>query len=604
MTGRIAEDKIQEIRERTDIVEIVSSYLPLRRAGANHLGLCPFHAEKTPSFNVNAARQIFHCFGCGVGGNVFSFLMRLEGLSFPDAVRRLGEKVGIEVEEEAPSAEELQQRQEQEQLARVTEVACEFYHRTLLEEKEGAPGRRYLRQRGYDGEIARQFRLGFAPDRWEALAGHLAAKGFDPRWARELGLIRPREGRGDFDLFRRRLLFPIIDLQGRVAAFGGRVLDDGLPKYLNSSESRLYHKGRLLFGLYQAREAMRRGGEGIVVEGYFDQLALHRAGFPQTVATCGTALTPEHGRLLKRYCERLLLLFDQDEAGRRATFRAMDVLLAEGVAAAVVTLDPGDDPDSFLRRCGAEEMRRRLGAARPVMEVFIEQTLAEHGEEIEGRARAVQEILPRLRRLPDEIERNLYLRALSERTGVELAVLRRQGSASETAAVSATRAVSPSQGRAPAAPPARRGAGAGMKSQLWLLQLMVADPQIHQRVAREGVARFFFSPDHRHLAELLLRLGDVEQLPGALHSDALSEEQKALLSGILVKDENKFADHPEQVVEGCLQAVEKERLKQRIAELDLLIRRAEQEEDQSRHSAYQAERIQINRKLKSRDGQI
>lgn len=608
MTGRIGEDTIREIRERTDIVEIVSSYLPLRRAGANHLGLCPFHAEKTPSFNVNAARQIFHCFGCGVGGNVFSFLMRLEGLSFPEAVRRLGERAGIEVEAENLSAEELREREEQEQLTRVTEVACEFYQKILLEEKEGAPARRYLRQRGYDGEIARQFRLGFAPERWEALVAHLSSKGFDPRWAREVGLIRTRDGGGDFDLFRRRLLFPICDLRGRVVAFGGRVLDDSLPKYINSSESRLYHKGRLLFGLYQAREAMRQGGEGIVVEGYFDQLALYRAGFPQAVATCGTAMTPEHARLLKRYCQKLLLLFDQDAAGLKATFRAMDVLLAEGLAAAVVTLDPGDDPDSFVRRCGAEEMRRRLTAARPVLEVFIEHTLAEQGESIEGRARGVQEILPRLRRLPNEIERNLYLQALAERTGVDLPLLRRQLNGAGSSPASAARPAPVARPPRPVADregsPGRRPAGAGMKAQLWLLQLLASDPQVRQRVAREGAERFFFSSDHLVLAKLLLSGAEIEGLQDSLHSENLSEEQKALLSGILVKDEKIFADDPEQVVEGCLQAVEKERLKLRIAELDVLIRQAEQEGDQSRHSALQAERLQVNRKLKSRDSQI
>ena len=264
MTGRIPEEIIQEIRERTDIVEVVSGYLPLKRSGANHQGLCPFHGEKTPSFNVNSTRQIFHCFGCGVGGNVFAFLMQIEGLSFPEAVRRLGERAGVEVPEEAPSPTEQRRREEQERLVRINEVACDFYHRVLLEAPEGATARSYLRQRGYDGEVARRFRLGFAPDSWDALAKHLAQKGFDPELFRErLGLTRPgREGRGDIDLFRRRLLFPIFDLRGQVVAFGGRVLDDALPKYINSPESPIYHKGRTLFGLYQAREAMRREGTG------------------------------------------------------------------------------------------------------------------------------------------------------------------------------------------------------------------------------------------------------------------------------------------------------------------------------------------------------
>jgi hypothetical protein len=239
MMGRIPEEKIQEIRERLDIVEVVSSYLPLKRSGANHQGLCPFHGEKTPSFNVNAPRQIFHCFGCGVGGNVFSFLMRMEGLSFPEAVRRLGERVGVEVEEETLSPVEEKRREEVERLVRINEVAADFYHRILLDEPEGAAARRYLRERGYDGEAARRFRLGYAPERWDALAKHLETKGFDPALVREkLGLVRPgRDGRSDYDLFRRRLLFPISDSRGQVVAFGGRVMDDSLPKYINSPES-------------------------------------------------------------------------------------------------------------------------------------------------------------------------------------------------------------------------------------------------------------------------------------------------------------------------------------------------------------------------------
>ncbi len=620
MTGRIAEEKIQEIRERTDIVAVVTSYLPLRRSGANHLGLCPFHAEKTPSFNVNAARQIFHCFGCGVGGDVFSFVMRMEGLAFPEAARRLGEGVGIEIEEETPSPAEERDREERERLARVSETACEFYHHLLLEGSEGAAARRYLKRRGYDGAIARQFRLGYAPDRWEGLAGHLAGKGFDPQWAREVGLIRPgREGRGDFDLFRRRLLFPIIDLRGQVVAFGGRVLDNSLPKYLNSPESRIYYKGRILFGLYQAREVMRQSGEGIVVEGYFDQLALHRAGFGNAVATCGTALTSEHARLLKRYCQRLLLLFDQDGAGQKATFRAMDVLLAEGIPAAVVALDAGEDPDSFLRRQGEEEFRRRLTAARPVLEVFMDKVLAEQGESIEGRARAVEEILPRLRRLPSEIERNLYLQALARRTGVEEALLRRQAEKepAETSPVFPHRnppdrgPAPPSPGRQPASQPQKssrpagpRETGAGMKAQQWLLHLMILDTQVRRRVAEEGVEQLFYTDGYRQLATLVLQRGEAGEAPETLLSENLNEEQKTFLSGILIKDENVFADDPERIFDGCRKAVEKERLKQRIGELDALIRQAEAAGDPDRQTAYRMEQIQVNRKLKNRNLQI
>ena len=247
--GRIPEEKIQEIKDRIDIVEVVSSYLPLKRSGVNNQGLCPFHQEKSPSFNVNSARKIFHCFVCGVGGNVFSFLMRMEGLSFPDAVKRLGEKVGVEVAEEEVSPAEIHRRESRERLARINEVAGQFYHQLLLEDEAGAHGRRYLRQRGYAGETVRAFQVGFAPEGWETLSKHLAGKNFSAEDIRKTGLVRPgKQGRGDYDLFRNRLLFPIHDLQGRMVAFGGRVLDDSLPKYINSPETEIYHKGQVLYG--------------------------------------------------------------------------------------------------------------------------------------------------------------------------------------------------------------------------------------------------------------------------------------------------------------------------------------------------------------------
>ena len=598
MTGRIPEDTIREIRERSDIVEVVSSYLPLKRSGANHQGLCPFHGEKTPSFNVNATRQIFHCFGCGVGGNVFSFLMRMEGLTFPEAVRRLGERVGISIEEETLSPAEQQRREDHERLTRVNEVACDFYHQVLLDDKEGAAGRRYLRERGYDGETARIFRLGFAPGRWEALAEHLAQKGFDPRWARELGLIRPgKDGRGDYDLFRNRLLFPILDLHDKVVAFGGRVLDDSLPKYINSSESPIYHKGRILYGLARAREEMRRSDEVIVVEGYFDQLALHRAGFANAVATCGTALTDDHGRLLQRYAKKVLLLFDQDNAGRKATFRAMEVLLPLGLSVAVVGLDAGEDPDSFLRKAGTEAFIGRLREAQPVIEVYMDAVLTAHGDGIEGRARAAEEIMARLRLVPSEIERSLYLQSLARRTGLDPGLLQQR--IARSAPVPAVQ----SPRSAPQPPvPQRRSApvmSKEVKAQELLLRLMLEDDGIRAEVAVEGVASLFFDPDRQAIADQLLdRARDGEKFAESELFDRLNEEQKAIFSGILVKDEKAFAEERQRIVQDCRQTVLKETLKRRVRDLDEQIRRAEQSGDLQQLAACQIERLNVCRELK------
>ncbi len=598
MTGKIPEEKIQEIRERTDIVELVGSYLPLRRSGANHLGLCPFHGEKTPSFNVNATRQIFHCFGCGVGGNAFSFLMRMEGLTFPEAVRRLGERVGIEVAEEERSPEEDRRLQERERLYRLNETVSRFYEQVLLEAKEGAPARGYLRRRGFGGAEARQFRFGFAPERGSALVDFLRQQGHDLQPARQLGLIRSRDER-DYDLFRRRLLIPIVDLTGQVAAFGGRVLDDSLPKYINSAESPVYHKGRVLYGLYHGREKMRQSGEAILVEGYFDQLALVRAGYANAVATCGTALTAEHAQLVKRYAKRVLLLFDQDGAGQKATFRAMEVLLAAGLPASVVTLDAGEDPDSFLRRRGEEEFRRRLEGARPVMEVFIDSVFAACGAGIEGRARAVEEIAAKLALLPSDVERSLYLQALAARTGLDQELLRKMAAAPKAAAQVATPVAAPVAAPPPrprSAPP-RLPEGAALRAQNLLLHMMLLDAGIRARVASESCERFFFDPDRRAIAARILSCASGETLQEAHLYDGLGEEQKAILSGILIKDEKAFAEDAERIFHDCRQAAEREALRRRSRELQQLIRAAEK--DGGPLAALQTELLQINRQLKS-----
>jgi len=600
MRSRIPEEIIQEIRDRTDIVEVISSYVSLKHSGANHQGLCPFHSEKTPSFNVNSPRQIFHCFGCGVGGNVFSFLMQIEGLSFPEAVRQLGEKVGVEVPEEDVSPAEEKRRQEFERLVRINEVAADFYHQLLIESDEGGPARRYLRQRGYDAETVKQFRLGFAPDRWEALAGHLEKKGFDLKLVREkTGLLREgKEGRGDYDLFRKRLLFPISDIRGQVVAFGGRVLDDSLPKYINSPESPIYNKSRLLFGLDQAREAMRRDGCGIIVEGYFDQMALYRAGLANAVATCGTALTGEHGRLLKRYTNRVLLLFDQDKAGRAATLRAMEVLLPEGLSVAVVTLAAGEDPDSFLAAHGPEEMKQRLEAAVPVLDYFIDLTLEQHGESVEGKARAVEQILEKFRLLKSDIERDLYLKALAERTGLEESVLRGKAAAPRREAAQSRPTVQPAR-----KPVTENGApDFGDKAQRNLLRLLLLKEDKYRNEVRAGDLESFFPTElyHQTATYILSAEGPEGELKeNLIDHEQLSGEQVELLSSLILLNEEEaelLGETAPQLFADCCRAVEKKRLAEELAEINRQEREAAARGEDITH--FQMKRIEINKKLK------
>ncbi|HKJ30015.1 MAG TPA: DNA primase [Desulfuromonadales bacterium] len=592
--GRIADEKIDEIRERTDIVEVVSSYLPLKRSGVNHQGLCPFHQEKSPSFNVNSARQIFHCFGCGVGGNVFSFLMRMEGLSFPDAVRRLGEKVGVEVEEEAVSPEEVRRRDERERILRINEVAGEFYQQLLLTDEEGAPGRRYLRQRGYESEIVRTFQLGFAPGGWESLAKHLTGKSFSSEDSQKAGLVRPgKQERGNYDLFRNRLLFPIHDLQGRMVAFGGRVLDDSLPKYINSPETAVYHKGQTLYGLYQARDAMRHNGEALVVEGYFDVLALHRAGFSGAVATCGTALTADHARLLKRYADKILLIFDEDAAGRQATFRAMDALVPAGLSVSVVTMPVGEDPDSLLKEKGEEGFRLCLDAARPVLEVFIEDQLRVNDESVEGRARAAEQVLERIKRLPGDLERSLYVKRLAELTGLDVELLK-----------SKVRGGVPAlkQGRTPTqSNRVRKPAAETGQTQKYLLRLMLMDDQQRRLVRQEGTADLFIDDLFRELADYLLSREDEQgNLPDDLIDAALDADQQSLLTSLTFQETGDWADNADKIFTDCRRAASNYALKRRLKEISSLEDEARNNNDEAGLTKYLRERVEINQKLKKK----
>ncbi|MGW8312107.1 MAG: DNA primase [Desulfuromonadales bacterium] len=593
--GRIAEEKIQEIRERLDIVDVISSYLPLKRSGVNHQGLCPFHQEKTPSFNVNSARQIFHCFGCGVGGNVFSFVMRMEGLSFPDAVRLLGQKAGVEVEEEALSPSESRRREARKRLVKINEAAGAFYHRQLLEDESGAPGRRYLRQRGFEGETVRSFQLGFASESWDSLANHLAGRNFAGEDVRQAGLIRPgKQGRGDYDLFRNRLLFPIHDQQGQLVAFGGRVLDDSLPKYINSPETEVYHKGQILYGLYQARDAIRHRGEVLVVEGYFDVLALHRAGFPAAVAPCGTALTVEHARLLKRYTDKVILIFDQDTAGRQATFRAMDALLPAGLAVSVVAMPAGEDPDSLLKNRGEESFRSCLAAARPVLEVFIEDQLQISDQSIEGRARAAEQSMERIRRLPGDLERSLYLKHLASLTGLDLELLQSKVRAAPSNQSTSRRAVAPG-------PRAHRILPETGQTQKYLLRLMLMDDRQRHRVREEGTETLFLDDLFRGLADYLLGCEDEDgHLPENLIDASLDEAQQSLLSSLILQDDQEWADNPEKIFIDCRRAVSHYLLRQKLKEIDQLEREALSSNDEAALIKCQRERMEINQKLKKK----
>ena len=416
--GLISEEIINRIRERIDIAEIVGQHVSLTRAGQNLKGLCPFHQEKSPSFTVSPSRQIFHCFGCGAGGNVFTFLTRITGASFPETVRDLGRKVGIEVQESA--AVSGPQSAVSGRIEDLNKAAAGWFKQNLGDRRIGAEAREYLVGRGIEQASIDRFGIGVAPAEWEGLFKELTKQGFTQSELSSAGLIIARDGgSGYYDRFRARVMFAITDLRKRVVGFGGRVLGEGTPKYLNSPDTALFKKGQTLFALDAAREAITRTKTVIVVEGYFDAIALHQAGVTHAVATLGTALTPEHVQVLRRFASKVVLLFDPDAAGVRAALRGLDLFVNSGLAVKVVTLPSGEDPDTYVRKDGPESFARLEQQAPSLLDFALEHSLnTAESSTVEGRIQSVDELLRILQKSEHPIEREERIRLVAERLGI------------------------------------------------------------------------------------------------------------------------------------------------------------------------------------------
>lgn len=422
----IPDDKVREVAERTSIVEVVSDYVQLRKAGANYLGLCPFHGEKTASFNVNPAREAFHCFGCGAGGNVFSFLMKIEGVSFPEAVKFAARRNGIEIEERQLTPSEQQAQTERKTFQRINELAAAYYRQQFRSDKPDNPAWTYLQQRSVHQETEEIYGIGYASESRDGLVKELQKNKIDLNIALKLGIVKKNE-RGWYDQFHNRLMFQIRDGKGEIIAFAGRVLDGSLPKYINSPESPLYHKSSVLFGLDLALPSIRVEKSVLIVEGYFDHLALYQAGFKNVVATCGTALTSTHAALIKRHAERVYLLFDGDSAGQKAAVRSMELFMEQRLPAYIITLPSDDDPDTFLQKNSAEEFRKCIQTARPAFETYLRSLVEKQTpDSIDSKVRIIDELLPRFRKIADPIERDLYEKEICRLLGITVHAFRKR----------------------------------------------------------------------------------------------------------------------------------------------------------------------------------
>ncbi len=426
------------VRESTDIVRLIGENVELKKAGVNYVGLCPFHAEKTPSFSVNPGRQFFHCFGCGESGDVFTFMMKYHRLGFPEALKELARRAGIDLPERVLSPAEQEQIRRRDRLYAVNEAAAALYQQTLQESPIAQEARLYLSERGVPDEYMAAYRLGYAPGPdhggWNFITGLLQKKGLAVADIERAGLAVQKEQGGYYDRFRDRVLFPIYDMSGRVVAFGGRILGEGKPKYMNSPESPIFDKGRLLFGLYQHREAIRKQRRALVVEGNFDLLSLAIHGVENVVAPLGTSLTRPHVRSLRGYCDQVILLFDGDAAGLKAAMRSVPFFLSERVEARVALLPDGHDPDSIVREQGGAAVRTLVEEADPLPEFVFDALARSHGLTLDGKNRIIAELQPLLA-AGDADQRALMIAHFSEKLGVSPARMSRGAVRVQPAAV-------------------------------------------------------------------------------------------------------------------------------------------------------------------------
>ncbi|MEW6075993.1 MAG: DNA primase [Candidatus Omnitrophota bacterium] len=427
MKGRIPDYIVETVLSRVNIVEVISEFIPLKRAGRNFRALCPFHQEKTPSFMVSTDKQIYHCFGCGAGGNVFNFLMQFERVEFPEAVEALAKKAGIAIPEnlsfaaKEPSGVTVQ-------LQKASEAAASFYENNLSIPL-GSHAREYLLKRGIPQEAIKAFRIGFAAEKWDALITHLRNKGVNLSLMEKAGLVVPKEGGGYYDRFRNRIIFPIFDIKAKVIGFGARVLDTSLPKYINSPETPLYIKGKNLYGLWLSKDAIRDLDAAVVVEGYLDFISAFQAGVRNVVASSGTALTAEQARLIKRYTHNVVMVYDGDASGQIATIRALDIFVEEDMQVRVVTLPQGYDPDLFIRKNGIERFKALIANAQPLFDYKMSVLKSRYNfDDIEGKEKICSEMLPTIQKFRRPVVKSEYFKKLAQELKVkEEALLQEAG---------------------------------------------------------------------------------------------------------------------------------------------------------------------------------
>ena len=529
---RYSDDIIEEVRQKNDIVDVVSQYVRLTRRGSTYFGLCPFHNEKTPSFSVTPGKQMYYCFGCGAGGNVYNFIMEYENYTFGEALKHLADRAGVELPKIEYSREVREKAEQRAELLEINKQAAQYYYYQLRTEG-GKIGYQYLSGRGLSEETMRKFGLGYSDKFGGGLYKFLKSKGYSDERLRESGLFNVDERHGMYDKFWNRVIFPIMDVNNRVIGFGGRVMGDGKPKYLNSPETKIFDKSRNLYGLNIARTTRKK--YLILCEGYMDVISMHQAGFTNAVASLGTALTSGHASLLKRYTQEVLLLYDSDEAGIRAALRGIPILRDAGVSSRVVNLKPYKDPDEFIKNMGAEAFEERLGQASDSFMFRVSIAESEFPmDEPQGQNRFFERCAELLLELKDELERNLYIEAIVKKYrgqyGVSVEDLRKRVN---TLALKGTPAENRTQPKTSGGQNKKKKESASDQAQKLMLTWLVTYPGIFDKVAQYLNAEDFIVPLYKEVAQMLFRQKEEEgQVNPAklLNSFTDSEEQREVAS--------------------------------------------------------------------------
>jgi DNA primase len=564
MAGYIPQDVIEDVRSKADIVDIVNEYIPLKKSGRNYKALCPFHNEKTPSFMVSPAKQIYHCFGCHEGGNVFTFIMNYEHISFGEALKKVAAKVGVKL----PQISSKANRNDSlfNKIIKANELAMSFYHKQLFDSSEATAAKSYLKKRGFDKATAEQFKLGYASSQWRGLYDYLQKAQIEDNVMIKAGLISVRQGGGYCDKFRKRLMFPIYNAYDKVVGFGARVLEiDKMPKYLNSADTPVFSKGKNLYGINWAKKTILDKDRVIIVEGYTDCIRAHEKGFKETVATLGTALTPDQTRALKRYTRNFVIIYDADEAGEVAALRNLDVLLPEDIVPKIAVLPKGKDPDDYLKSSDKDAFERIVTNARNIFDFKLQLLFKKYDSSSAlDKVEILNDFLPTLSAVSNAVLRSTYIKRLAEALDVK----------EDDVIGELKKYKSPNYKTPNVSTPVKKKKKVDLAEKI-LLVIMLEDNNKISKVKEHLGIDDFISDNMRELISTIYELNQdkKEVKPASLVDELQDEDSKLLLTSV-------FLDVPdikdiEKNLNDCIVSIKRKKIDEEIKNVNLELKTAQ-----------------------------